>query len=79
MDCSICGDSIETTWYGWSDGNNAEPVVEGGRCCDTCDMTVVIPARLARYVPAVRQYKPSKETYSSFRDAMERRKFPLGS
>ena len=40
--CSICG--IEFT--GW--GNNPEPVVsfEMGQCCDTCNATQVIPARL---------------------------------
>lgn len=30
---------------GWSQGNNAEPV-NSGRCCDECNMGVVIPARL---------------------------------
>lgn len=37
--CSIC--KKEYTGF----GNNAEPV-NGGRCCDDCNMTVVIPARL---------------------------------
>ena len=37
--CCICGNG-----YG-GHGNNAEPV-RTGRCCDTCNMTVVIPARL---------------------------------
>lgn len=45
MDCSICGNPIETTWFGWADGNNAHPI-NGGRCCDDCDMKVVMPARL---------------------------------
>ena len=39
MKCSICKDEIK----GY--GNNAEPV-NGGRCCDKCNMEVVIPARL---------------------------------
>ena len=30
---------------GWSQGNNAEPV-NSGRCCDECNMGVVVPARL---------------------------------
>lgn len=37
--CSICKRPFE----GW--GNNADPV-NNGRCCDTCNMTVVIPARM---------------------------------
>ena len=40
--CVLCGeDSI-----GW--GNNPEPLKEfdDGRCCDTCNSTKVIPARL---------------------------------
>ena len=39
MNCSICGDRIETT------GNDADPINDG-RCCDNCDMTVVLSARL---------------------------------
>ncbi len=37
--CSICNNKI--TGF----GNNAEPV-NNGRCCDTCNFTKVIPARL---------------------------------
>lgn len=37
--CCICGKTIT----GW--GNNAEPV-KLGRCCDTCNATKVIPARI---------------------------------
>jgi hypothetical protein len=32
----------------WRDGNNAQPIMDG-RCCDECNNTLVIPARLARY------------------------------
>jgi hypothetical protein len=39
MKCVICGCEIK----GY--GNNAEPV-KSGRCCDTCNATKVIPARL---------------------------------
>ena len=41
--CCICGAPIED----W--GNNPYPVVkwDGARCCDYCNQTVVIPARLA--------------------------------
>ena len=40
--CCICNHPIE----GW--GNNPWPVVkwEDARCCDYCNMKVVIPARL---------------------------------
>ena len=37
--CSICGEEYEGF------GNNAQPVNDG-RCCDKCNFTVVIPARL---------------------------------
>ena len=37
--CCICGKPIE----GY--GNNAEPV-KNGVCCDGCNISVVIPARL---------------------------------
>lgn len=30
-------------------GNNAEPV-KRGRCCDDCNIAIVIPARLARSI-----------------------------
>ena len=45
MDCSICKEPIEVTSYGWAEGNNALPVNDG-RCCDSCDMTKVLPARM---------------------------------
>lgn len=42
--CSICGEFF----YGW--GNNPYPVTTGenDRCCDICNETKVIPARLAQ-------------------------------
>lgn len=45
MNCSICGDKILETEFGWKEGNNAQPVSDG-RCCDTCNMTVVLQARV---------------------------------
>jgi hypothetical protein len=39
--CSIC----QLTYTGF--GNNAQPVNDG-RCCDTCNALVVIPARQQR-------------------------------
>ena len=49
--CSICeghikplrDDSGQVVWEG---GNNAQPINDG-RCCNECNMTVVIPARIA--------------------------------
>lgn len=38
--CVICGEEIE----GY--GNNPAPVAESGRCCDSCNIKFVIPARL---------------------------------
>ena len=36
--CSICGKNYE----GY--GNNAQPV-NNGRCCDECNITIVVPRR----------------------------------
>lgn len=38
--CCICGKEF----YGW--GNEPWPVKESGQCCDKCNMSVVVPARL---------------------------------
>ena len=38
--CVLCGDEIYD-----GVGNNAQPV-DDGRCCDYCNMTIVIPHRL---------------------------------
>ena len=48
--CSICKGDIEhkeddNGKVYWTSGNNAEPVNDG-RCCDTCNAEVVLPARL---------------------------------
>ena len=54
MNCSICKEEIKGRVFTDKDGNqsvpyeggnNAEPV-NSGRCCDKCNMEVVIPARL---------------------------------
>ena len=44
MKCSICKGEIEAVGD-WTEGNNAEPV-NNGRCCDLCNETKVIPARI---------------------------------
>lgn len=40
--CSICGKHYE----GY--GNNAQPVNDG-RCCDYCNVTIVVPRRMQDY------------------------------
>ena len=52
--CSICEGHIEPLRDDkgeivWEGGNNAQPVNDG-RCCDDCNMTVVIPARMAKNI-----------------------------
>lgn len=39
--CCLCGGPILTPY-----GNNPQPLSEMGRCCDTCNVTKVIPARM---------------------------------
>ena len=54
--CCICTESIKPKYLGkdqidksldwyWYDGNNAKQVADG-RCCDSCNSTVVIPQRI---------------------------------
>ena len=44
MDCSICKNPIKVVGT-WDLGNDAWPVKDG-RCCDACDMSVVLTARI---------------------------------
>tara|TARA_Y100000310_G_C20672167_1_gene810860 strand:- start:1130 stop:1291 length:162 start_codon:yes stop_codon:yes gene_type:complete len=46
MKCCICKGEIENKGY-WDKGNNALPVKDG-RCCDKCNMTVVLPERFKK-------------------------------
>ena len=48
-ECSICGADY-TSW-----GNNADPFE--GRCCDSCNMEFVVPARIKRVYAAQRKEK----------------------
>lgn len=41
--CCICGKEF----YGY--GNNPEPYMSNGRCCDDCNEKYVIPSRFAMY------------------------------
>lgn len=45
MKCCICGLEIPPVGE-WIHGNDAWPAADG-RCCNECDMAVVVPARLA--------------------------------
>lgn len=55
--CCICGKVFE----GW--GNNPYPMAEEGRCCDECNDTYVIPARLIKMVTSV---TPTKEAIEAW-------------
>ncbi len=48
MKCVICKEKITADPFGWEGGCNAMPVEEG-QCCYQCDISVVLPARLAQY------------------------------
>ena len=50
MKCCICKCEIEKQYTKegvmyWDQGNNAQPI-DDGRCCNECNATIVIPARL---------------------------------
>ena len=45
MKCCLCGEKIKVESNGWNKGNNAQPLAEG-RCCNKCNVTKVIPARI---------------------------------
>ena len=58
--CSICNEPIPTTSYGWSEGNNAQPINDG-RCCDNCDATVVFPKRIEMLVKSNPRHSEQKK------------------
>ena len=45
MKCVLCKKEVK----GY--GNNPSPLSEKGSCCDECNITKVIPARLAKWRP----------------------------
>ena len=45
MKCDICEKEIPPVGL-WLAGNDADPVVDDGRCCNHCNVSVVIPTRL---------------------------------
>jgi hypothetical protein len=44
--CCFCGEKYKD----W--GNNPQPIIEDGRCCDRCNWYVVLPARVREYEAA---------------------------
>jgi len=68
MICSICGKNIEVRRKNgkvvWDKGNNAQPINDG-RCCDKCNIGIVLPARLKNQ--SLRDIKEC-ETYESQKD-----------
>ena len=46
--CCLCKKPIQPQANGWAGGNNPDPLSTNpaDRCCDDCDNTKVIPARL---------------------------------
>jgi len=47
LTCVLCKNPIPEDPPGWTQGHNAEPVVEG-RCCTECNNGIVIPIRMLR-------------------------------
>lgn len=45
IECSICGDKLSKDINGFSNSHNPEPVTDG-RCCDECNLKVVLPYRI---------------------------------
>ena len=51
LKCIICKGEIDIHYDDngkviWDQGNNAQPVADG-KCCDKCNMDIVLPHRLA--------------------------------
>jgi hypothetical protein len=46
--CCFCGEKYDHY------GNSAEPVIEDGRCCDSCNWTVVVPVRFREFQEAAK-------------------------
>ena len=54
LTCSICGAKKRYPIEWWQGGgHNARPVNDG-RCCDNCNYSVVIPARITKAMEAHR-------------------------
>ena len=55
MECCLCKGKIEVKGT-WTEGNNAEPL-KRGRCCDVCNVMLVIPARQGFFKEAIKKKK----------------------
>jgi hypothetical protein len=53
MKCCLCHEEIAVDVFGWTEGHNADPLSEDGRCCSDCNATRVIPARLNIIEPII--------------------------
>jgi len=57
MKCVICkGNILPQPLSGWDQGHNAEPVKKG-RCCEACNILIVVPARM-KHMQAALWQKP---------------------
>lgn len=61
MKCCICEDEIDIQYATdgsviWDQGHNAQPVRDG-RCCSTCNFTVVLAARLKGFYDRSRNHR----------------------
>ncbi len=67
MNCSICDQPIEIV-ASWDKGHNAQPVNDG-RCCDTCNANVVVPARIFMFKDQeeLERFREEKEELEKFR------------
>jgi hypothetical protein len=47
LKCSLCSHPIPIEPGGWRYGHNAQPL-SSGRCCEQCNQSAVIPARITQ-------------------------------
>ena len=75
MICSICNGEIDpqinpaTGEVFWTQGHNAEPI-NNGRCCTTCNITRVIPARKGKIIADAVQTNTWNSRYRLVRKKM---------
>lgn len=63
LKCCICGDLIEPHPVSdRAEGNNAQPVKDG-RCCDKCNLHVVIPVRVFRVMRQKNELRRRKKEH----------------
>jgi len=67
--CSICHEPLSVLISSdsgkvlWEHGNNAEPINKG-RCCQSCDIEVVIPTRMQFLLAEKRSKQALKDEHS---------------